>query len=458
MTFLQLVTLAFVQGVTEFLPVSSSAHLILVAKFSTWTDQGLSLDIAAHLGSLIAVCVYFRKDINRLCYSWFPSKRKTIRCGDKILSICLIVATLPIVLSGLVFHDFIAAELRSVYVIGVMTIVFGVVLYASDAIGSKSRLLDSMNWRDAIYIGMIQTLALIPGTSRSGVTISAALLLGFSRESAVRFSFLLGIPTILAAVVYEIVANSFVISPTQWLTLGTMTALSAVFAYGGIYYFIRLLDKIGMLPFILYRLILGLFIIVFSMNFTSTHAVSLEDQIQNTQSAIFAGGCFWCLEEPFDSAIGVNATTVGYIGGSKENANYNEVSKGHTRHVEAIKVTYDPSEISFAQLLAVYWKNIDPFDSEGQFCDRGQQYASVVYFSNQEEEREVSRQLEELQNFRFPNNKIVTAIKPAVQFYPAEHYHQNYYLNNPVRYKLYRYQCGRDSRLREVWQTERSYH
>ena len=121
-------------------------------------------------------------------------------------------------------------------------------------------------------------------------------------------------------------------------------------------------------------------------------------------------------------------------------------------------MTYDPSEISFAQLLAVYWKNIDPFDSEGQFCDRGQQYASVVYFSNQEEEREVNRQLEELQNFRFPNNKIVTAIKPAAQFYPAEHYHQNYYLNNPVRYKLYRYQCGRDSRLREVWQIERSYH
>ena len=454
MTFLQLVTLAFVQGVTEFLPVSSSAHLILVAKFTTWTDQGLSLDIAAHLGSLIAVCVYFRKDISRLWYSWFPNERKDIRCGDRLLSICLIVATLPIVLSGLVFHDFIAAELRSVYVIGVMTIVFGVVLWISDTISSKSRLLDSVNWRDAIFIGVIQTLALIPGTSRSGVTISAALLLGFSRESAVRFSFLLSIPTISAAVVYEIVANSFAIGPEQWLMLGTMTALSAIFAYGGIYYFIRLLDRVGMLPFILYRLILGFFIIVFSVNSTSTHASSLEDQAQNTKAAIFAGGCFWCMEEPFDSVIGVHATTVGYIGGSKENATYNEVSKGYTRHVEAIEVTYDSSEISFAQLLGVYWKNIDPFDSGGQFCDRGKQYASVVYFSNQEEERETNRQLEELQNFRFPNNKIVTAVRPVIKFYPAESYHQNYYLNNPVRYKLYRYQCGRDSRLREVWQTE----
>ena len=454
MTFLQLVTLAFVQGVTEFLPVSSSAHLILVAKFTAWTDQGLSLDIAAHLGSLIAVCAYFRKDINRLCYSWFPNKRKDIRFGDKRLSICLIVATLPIVLSGLVFHDFIAAELRSVYVIGVMTIVFGVVLWVSDTISSKSRHLDSVNWRDAIFIGVIQTLALIPGTSRSGVTISAALLLGFSRESAVRFSFLLGIPTISAAVVYEIVANSFVIGPEQWLTLGTMTALSAIFAYGGIYYFIRLLDRIGMLPFILYRLILGFFIIVFSANSISTHASTLEHQVQNTRVAIFAGGCFWCMEEPFDSVIGVHATTVGYIGGSKANATYKEVSKGYTRHVEAIQVTYDSSEISFAQLLEIYWKNIDPFDSGGQFCDRGQQYASVVYFSNQEEERETNRQLEELQNFRFPNNKIVTAIRPAIKFYPAEYYHQNYYLNNPVRYKLYRYHCGRDSRLREVWQKE----
>ena len=213
MTFLQLVTLAFVQGVTEFLPVSSSAHLILVAKFTIWTDQGLSFDIAAHLGSLIAVCVYFRKDINTLCYSWFPNKRKDIRYSDKRLSICLMVATLPIVLFGLVFHDFIAAELRSVYLIGIMTIVFGVVLWTSDTISSKSRLLDNMNSRDAIFIGVIQALALIPGTSRSGVTISAALLLGFSRESAVRFSFLLGIPTISAAVVYEIVANSFVIGP-----------------------------------------------------------------------------------------------------------------------------------------------------------------------------------------------------------------------------------------------------
>lgn len=454
MTFLQLVTLAFVQGVTEFLPISSSAHLILVAKFTTWTDQGLSLDIAAHLGSLIAVCVYFRKDINSICHSWFSNRGKNLQCGDRLLSIYLFVATLPIVVCGLVFYDFIAAELRSVYVIGVMTILFGLVLWVSDAIGSKSRLLAAMKWRDAILIGVIQALALIPGTSRSGVTISAALLLGFSRESAVRFSFLLGIPTIFAAVVYEIIGESFSMDLGQWLTLGVMTVLSAIFAYGGIYYFIRLLDRIGMLPFILYRIILGVFIITFSMNFNSTHALSSTDAMKNTKVAIFAGGCFWCMEEPFDSLPGVYITTVGYIGGTKENATYSEVSKGHTRHVEAIKVAYDDSEISFAQLLEVYWKNIDPFDAGGQFCDRGRQYASVVYFLNQEQASETKRQIEELKNSRFPNNEIVTAIRPAGQFYTAEPYHQNYYLNNTVRYKLYRYQCGRDARLREIWTVE----
>ena len=454
MTFLQLVTLAFVQGVTEFLPISSSAHLILVAKFTTWTDQGLSLDIAAHLGSLIAVCVYFRKDVIRLCCSWFSGKRNIMRCGDKLLSVYLTVATLPIVLFGLVFYDFIATELRSVYVIGVMTILFGLVLWASDAIGSKSRLLDDMKWRDVIFIGVIQALALIPGTSRSGVTISAALLLGFSRENAVRFSFLLGIPTILAAVVYEIFTEDFIMGSAQWLTLGAMTALSAIFAYGSIYYFIRLLDRIGMLPFVLYRLILGVFIIVFSMNSASTHAESSVDPVQDARIAIFAGGCFWCMEEPFDSLSGVLSTTVGYIGGTKENATYTEVSKGYTRHVEVIEVAYDNSEISFAQLLEIYWKNIDPFDAGGQFCDRGRQYSSAVYFLNQEEESETKRQLEELQKLRFPNDTIVTAIRRAGQFYPAESYHQNYYLNNPVRYKLYRYQCGRDSRLNEVWGRE----
>ena len=190
------------------------------------------------------------------------------------------------------------------------------------------------------------------------------------------------------------------------------------------------------------------------MNFNSTHALSSTDAMKNTKVAIFAGGCFWCMEEPFDSLPGVYITTVGYIGGTQENATYSEVSKGHTRHVEAIKVAYDDSEISFAQLLEVYWKNIDPFDAGGQFCDRGRQYASVVYFLNQEQASETKRQIEELQNSRFPNNEIVTAIRPAGQFYTAEPYHQNYYLNNTVRYKLYRYQCGRDARLREIWTVE----
>ena len=172
------------------------------------------------------------------------------------------------------------------------------------------------------------------------------------------------------------------------------------------------------------------------------------------KKAYFAGGCFWCMEESFDKVEGVISTISGYSGGHIKNPTYADVIYTDSGHVEAVEITYNSNIVSYEQLLEIYWKNIDPFDSGGQFCDRGQQYASIVYFSNQEEERETNRQLEELQNFRFPNNKIVTAIRPAIKFYPAESYHQNYYLNNPVRYKLYRYQCGRDSRLREVWQKE----
>ena len=454
MTFLQLVTLAFVQGITEFLPISSSGHLILVAKLSNWSDQGLNFDIAAHLGSLLAVCVYFRKDIGMLLCAWFPNQAGNERGNYKRLSIYLIIATLPIVIFGLVFYDFIMTQLRSVYLIGVMTIAFGLVLWMADALGSKSRCLDNMSWRDAILIGCIQAIALIPGTSRSGVTVSTALLLGFSRDHAVKFSFLLGIPTILAAVIYEIFAGGSVLNEESWYALGTMTILSAGFAYASIYYFIRVLGYIGMLPFALYRVVLGTSLILFAANPTITTARDGLKSLPDMETVVFAGGCFWCLEEPFDELRGVYSTMAGYTGGTKHNATYSEVSKGYSRHVEAVKVTYNSREVSFAQLLEVYWRNIDPLDSGGQFCDRGRQYLGVVFFSNSREENEVKRQLEELQKSRFPNNRIVTAVRPAKPFYPAESYHQDYYLTNPFRYKLYRYQCGRDTRLHEVWERE----
>lgn len=166
-----------------------------------------------------------------------------------------------------------------------------------------------------------------------------------------------------------------------------------------------------------------------------------------TAEAIFAGGCFWCMEPPFDKAIGVLSTTSGYTGGTKVSPTYEDVSSGKTGHYEAIKVVYDPSSISYKELVNIFWKNIDPLDGSGQFCDKGQQYTSAIFYQDETQKKlaeESKTSLEKGQKFK-------TKILKAQAFYPAEDYHQDYYKKNPVRYKYYRYQCGRDKRLEEVW-------
>jgi peptide-methionine (S)-S-oxide reductase len=169
-------------------------------------------------------------------------------------------------------------------------------------------------------------------------------------------------------------------------------------------------------------------------------------------TATFAGGCFWCMEPPFDALDGVISTTSGYIGGHKQNPTYKEVSRGGTGHTEAVQVVFDPEKIGYVDLLDVYWRNIDPTDATGQFCDKGSQYRSEIFYHDEQQKQlaEMSKQaLVELKPFA---GDIVTGISPATVFYPAEDYHQDYYLKNPVRYKFYRYGCGRDKRLEELWQ------
>ncbi len=168
-------------------------------------------------------------------------------------------------------------------------------------------------------------------------------------------------------------------------------------------------------------------------------------------TATFAGGCFWCMEPPFDKVKGVVSTTSGYIGGTKENPTYEEVSRGSTGHAEALQVVYDPSQVTYAQLLDVFWHNIDPLTPNAQFCDKGSQYRSAIFFHDAEQQRlaeESKQQLEVSGRFKKP---IVTEIVAASTFYPAEQYHQDYYQKNPVRYRYYRFSCGRDARLKEVW-------
>lgn len=168
---------------------------------------------------------------------------------------------------------------------------------------------------------------------------------------------------------------------------------------------------------------------------------------------VIAAGCFWCIQPPYDTTPGVVSTRVGYTGGSKENPSYEDVSSGSTGHIEAIEVTYDAKKISLEKLLDVFWKNIDPFDSKGQFCDKGPQYISAFFYANDEEKTVFEKSKSDVQKKleQTPKQTIVTQALPLKKFYPAEDYHQMYYKKNPVRYKFYRYNCGRDKRLKDVW-------
>ncbi|SFL98082.1 peptide-methionine (S)-S-oxide reductase [Desulfomicrobium norvegicum] len=171
-----------------------------------------------------------------------------------------------------------------------------------------------------------------------------------------------------------------------------------------------------------------------------------------TKEAVFAGGCFWCLEGPFDALPGVLETEAGYTGGQIPNPTYEQVSSGTSGHIEAMRVKYDPELVDFGKLLDVFWRNIDPTDAGGQFCDRGPQYRSAVFFADEAEEsaaRASKAQLEEARGF-----KIATEILPRAEFYAAEEYHQDYYKKNPLRYHFYRQGCGRDQRLRQLWGAE----
>jgi len=167
-------------------------------------------------------------------------------------------------------------------------------------------------------------------------------------------------------------------------------------------------------------------------------------------TAIFGGGCFWCVEADFDKVPGVLSTTSGYIGGSVPNPTYEQVSAGGTGHAEVVRVVYDSSKVSYRDLLAFFWRNIDPLTANAQFCDRGSQYRSAIFYLDDEQKRLAEASKAEMAQ-RFKPRPVVTEIAPAMEFYPAEDYHQDYYRKNELKYKFYRWSCGRDARLEEVW-------
>ena len=169
------------------------------------------------------------------------------------------------------------------------------------------------------------------------------------------------------------------------------------------------------------------------------------------EKATFAGGCFWCMEPPFDKLEGVISTTSGYTGGKKLNPTYREVSDGDTGHAEAVEIVYDPAKISYEKLLDVFWHNIDPTVKDQQFCDHGSQYRSAIFYHGEQQKKAAETAKAELMKSKPFKGEIVTEVVVAGTFYPAEDYHQDYYIKNPVKYKFYRFNCGRDSRLKELW-------
>lgn len=258
MDWIQAVLLALIQGLTEFLPVSSSGHLVLPAVLLGWEDQGLAFDVAVHVGSLAAVLWYFRRDVRQLLLGWWSSVVSSRQSEHGRLAWMIIIATLPAVAAGLVFNDFIEQHLRSGYVLAATTLGFGILLGAVDYWARPALQCRDIGWRKALWIGLAQALALVPGTSRSGITMTAGLMLGLTRSEAARFSFLLSMPIIAAAGLYKTLELVQQPDPVQWHLLGIGTLVSAVTAYVCIRLFLTWVERIGLMPFAVYRVILGL--------------------------------------------------------------------------------------------------------------------------------------------------------------------------------------------------------
>jgi undecaprenyl-diphosphatase len=263
MDIIQAVILALIQGITEFLPISSSGHLVLPSEILGWQDQGLAFDVAVHVGTLVAVMTYLRKELVEIIGGWFSGLAGKQNDAGR-LGWLLILATIPASIVGLLLDDFIELHLRSVAVIACTTIFFGLILGVADRYNHQTLSLYEIGFKVALIIGFAQALALIPGTSRSGITMTAALFLGCTRDASARFSFLMSIPIILLSGAYkgfELLGEAGI----DWQMIGVGVAVSAISAYICIYCFMSFISRIGMMPFVYYRLVLGCALFAFML-------------------------------------------------------------------------------------------------------------------------------------------------------------------------------------------------
>lgn len=264
MDSIQAVCLALIQGITEFLPISSSAHLVLLPLLTSWPDQGMAFDCVVHLGSLTAVVFYFRSDIALMASGFGRTiKQRNISADrDGYMAWLIGFATIPVGLFGLIFKDMIETDFRSLSVIGISSIIFGLLLWLADNEDKNTKDETSWSFRDVMIVGLAQAFALIPGVSRSGITMTAALMMGYGRKAAARLSFLLSIPVIVLAGGMKM--KDWIEQPNQVAGLSELIIgyiLAALTAYVCIHFFLKYLDKVGMGPYVIYRVVLGVILL-----------------------------------------------------------------------------------------------------------------------------------------------------------------------------------------------------
>ena len=251
---MQAIVLALVQGLSEFLPISSSGHLVLVPYFFGWPDQGLAFDVAVHVGTLFAVIAYFRRELVAMTRAWFGSLAGRGLTPDARLAWCVVLGTIPVGLVGLAFGDLIEEKLRNPLSVAAMLTFFGILMWLADRFGRSARDESSIGWRDALLVGCAQALALMPGTSRSGVTMTMGRALGYTREASARFSFLLAVPGIGMAGAYEgLKLATGEANGTGWDVIALAVAVSAATGYLCIAWLLRIINRIGLAPFAIYR-------------------------------------------------------------------------------------------------------------------------------------------------------------------------------------------------------------
>ncbi|RUO60744.1 undecaprenyl-diphosphate phosphatase [Pseudidiomarina marina] len=262
MSIWEAIILALIQGLTEFLPISSSAHLILPSQLFGWEDQGLAFDVAAHVGTLLAVVLYFRHEVGQLLVNWFGSLRGQHNAHSR-LAWLIIWGTVPAGLAGLLGNDLIENFARSALVIATSTVAFGLLLWYADVRASQQQTIEQLSLKQVLIIGAAQALALIPGTSRSGITMTAGMMLGLTKTDAARFSFLLSIPIIIMAGGYQGLKLVQQPEAVAWSAIILGVVASFVAAYVCIHVFLQIISRMGMLPFVIYRLALGAVLFAF---------------------------------------------------------------------------------------------------------------------------------------------------------------------------------------------------